>query len=57
MNDTPAPDAGSPFEASSTALDSGRYSSLLLDNGDYVIFDREGTETWLQSDLVVDVSA
>ncbi|MFT4882525.1 MAG: hypothetical protein ACI8U4_000019 [Natronomonas sp.] len=58
MTDTPSsPDADSPTEAPSTALESGRYSSLTLDNGDFVIYDREGTETWLQSDLAVDVSA
>ncbi|MEF8809234.1 hypothetical protein [Natronomonas sp.] len=58
MKDTPSTsDADSPFESSTTALDSGRYSSLTLDNGDLVIYDREGTETWLQSDLAVDVSA
>jgi hypothetical protein len=57
MNDTSAPDAGFPSDEPSIALDSGRYSSLVLDNGDFVIYDREGTETWLQSDLAVDVSA
>lgn len=57
MNDTSAPDSGLPADEPSMALDSGRYSSLVLDNGDFVIYDREGTDTWLQSDLAVDVSA
>lgn len=57
MNDTPAPDAGLPSDEPSMALDSGRYSSLSLDGGDYVIYDRDETDAWLQSDLAVEIAA
>ena len=40
-----------------TPLDSERYGHLSLDNGEVVIYDREDSDTWVQSDLVVDVDA
>jgi hypothetical protein len=51
------PDSDSPFQPSPSALESGRYASLQLDNGEYVIYDRDDDEAWLQSDLAVEVAA
>lgn len=38
-----------------TTLDTDRYAQLSLANGEYVIYDREVPDMWIQSDLVVEV--
>lgn len=47
------PDAAS--ERPESALDSDRYAQLSLDDGELVIYDRTEPETWVQSDVFVDV--
>ena len=58
MTDTPSA-ADDSFEGSleppESALDSGRYGHLSLDDGVVVIYDREDPGTWLQSDFAVEV--
>jgi hypothetical protein len=34
----------------------GRYGQFRLDGGDLVVFDRRASDTWIQSDTVVDVA-
>lgn len=58
MNDAPSGQNEPPEPSSeppASVLDSERYAHLSLGDGAVVIYDREEPETWLQSDLVVDV--
>lgn len=58
MTDTPSPTDELPeskAEHPESPLDSDRYSHLTLEDGAIVIYDRESPETWVQSDVAVEV--
>lgn len=44
-------------EPPESVIDTDRYAQLTLEDGAVVIYDREEPETWLQSDVVVEVGA
>lgn len=60
MSDTPVEPDELPeptTEPPESALDSDRYAHLPLENGEIVIYDREDPDTWLQSDVTVEIGA
>ena len=48
-------DAGRTDGPLESPLDSDRYGHLSLDDDGVVIYDREEPDTWVQSDLVVEI--
>ena len=57
MNSTSEDSAGGEAAYDAPSTTDQRYGQIELGEGDIVIFDRDETEAWLQSDRAVDLEA